>query len=534
VNNTYDVLVVGAGMAGLTAAAYLAKAGKQVLICERSSKPGGLVTDFQHEGFHFDAGLRAVENSGVIRPMLRDLGIEVEFVNNPVSIRIGDEMIRLDEDGLNDYGAMLSSFFPDHAKDIQCILKIIRQVMDIMDVLYGIDNPLFLDIKSDPKYLMHTLLPWLLRYQVNIRKMKRYKEPIEQFLAALTGSQALIDMIAQHFFRNTPSFFALSYFGLYMDYMYPKGGTGVLSSSMAKYVKANGGEMRCETAVIGIDPLQRTAFLTDGNVVQYQKMIWAADSKALYRAAGSAKGSDDRYQTMAKHVADGHGGDSVLSVFFEFDLEPGLFQKAFGAHCFFTPCTAGLNSLGLDNWSTLMNEPDESARQKELEDWLFRYLSLTTFEISCPVIRDETLAPANQTGLIVSTLFSMDFVRNVKQFGWYTRFKELCVKQILLQLENALPGIGNHLLKSMCSTPLTIERMTGNADGAITGWSFSNHIPAESRFQKIAKSVSSPIPHVYQAGQWTFSPSGLPVSVITGKLAADAAIKDLSRDKHDR
>ncbi|HPG86886.1 MAG TPA: hypothetical protein PLQ29_09325 [Spirochaetales bacterium] len=41
------------------------------------------------------------------------------------------------------------------------------------------------------------------------------------------------------------------------------------------------------------------------------------------------------------------------------------------------------------------------------------------------------------------------------------------------------------------------------------------------------RSIRTPIPGVYQAGQWTFSPSGLPISILTGKLAADAVVKDL-------
>jgi len=43
--------------------------------------------------------------------------------------------------------------------------------------------------------------------------------------------------------------------------------------------------------------------------------------------------------------------------------------------------------------------------------------------------------------------------------------------------------------------------------------------------------VKTPIPGVYQAGQWTYSPSGLPVSLITGKIAADQAIRDLKKGK---
>jgi hypothetical protein len=45
--------------------------------------------------------------------------------------------------------------------------------------------------------------------------------------------------------------------------------------------------------------------------------------------------------------------------------------------------------------------------------------------------------------------------------------------------------------------------------------------------QKVAKSVLTPIPDVLQAGQWSFSPSGLPISILTAKLASDRAIKEL-------
>ncbi len=84
------------------------------------------------------------------------------------------------------------------------------------------------------------------------------------------------------------------------------------------------------------------------------------------------------------------------------------------------------------------------------------------------------------------------------------------------------------MIDSFTSTPLSIKKITGNTDGAITGWSFTNDpVPAESRLVKIANSVKTPLPDVHQAGQWTYSPSGLPVSLITGKLAADRINKQL-------
>ena len=68
-NQTYDALIVGAGAAGLTAAAYCAKSGLSTLVLERAAKVGGLVGSFPHKGFTFDAGIRAFEDSGVILPM---------------------------------------------------------------------------------------------------------------------------------------------------------------------------------------------------------------------------------------------------------------------------------------------------------------------------------------------------------------------------------------------------------------------------------------------------------------------------------
>ena len=48
------VLIVGAGMAGLTAAAYLGQENYQVLLLEKNDRIGGLVHTFNQDGFSFD------------------------------------------------------------------------------------------------------------------------------------------------------------------------------------------------------------------------------------------------------------------------------------------------------------------------------------------------------------------------------------------------------------------------------------------------------------------------------------------------
>ena len=139
----------------------------------RSKQPvvGGLVNSFEHRGFTFDGGIRAFENSGIVLPMLRQLGIPVEWVRNTVSIGVENDRVSLDSQGsLEDYRQLLNRIFPESIQDIQHITEDIRRVMDYMDILYGIDNPLFLDIKSDPSYAVKVLLPWLVKYLGTIRK----------------------------------------------------------------------------------------------------------------------------------------------------------------------------------------------------------------------------------------------------------------------------------------------------------------------------------------------------------------------------
>lgn len=356
---TYDVIVVGAGIAGLTSAAYVAKAGYTTLLCEKSEKPGGLVGSFTRKGFTFDAGIRAFENSGIVFPMIRQLGIAMDFVKNPVAIGLEDElMILAGVESLNEYATMLTLKFPDN-----------------------------------------------------------------------------------------------------------------------------------------------------------------------------------RVTAQEKKIQENRGGDSIFSIYLAVDLVPLYFSNHCGPHCFYTPSKAGLSSIHSENWQAVLADEtrSESDQRTALQTWLIEYLTLTTYEISCPALRDSALAPTGKTGVIVSTLMDYRLVKAIDEAGWYQVFKELCEEKIISVLnETIFPGLINQVEDRFSSTPLTIERLTGNSGGAITGWAFpADHgtarLPAVSVFRKIAKTIVTPIPHIHQAGQWTFSPSGLPVSILTGKLVADRVIKILKK-----
>ena len=93
----YHSVVVGGGMAGLTSAAYLAKENRSVLLIEKNKECGGLVNSFSRDGFQFDAGIRALENAGIIFPMLKELGIELDVVKSPVSVGVENEILHIED-----------------------------------------------------------------------------------------------------------------------------------------------------------------------------------------------------------------------------------------------------------------------------------------------------------------------------------------------------------------------------------------------------------------------------------------------------
>jgi phytoene dehydrogenase-like protein len=76
-----DIVVIGAGLAGLTTAVMLARAGRSVTVFEQSSKAGGRARTENIDGYYFNQGPHALYLGGVGAKILRELGIE--YSGNP-------------------------------------------------------------------------------------------------------------------------------------------------------------------------------------------------------------------------------------------------------------------------------------------------------------------------------------------------------------------------------------------------------------------------------------------------------------------
>ena len=524
-----DVIIVGGGIAGLTAAAYLSRVEYQPLLLEKEGKCGGLISSFEHEGFVFDGGIRATENSGILFPMIKQLGLDLEFLENEISLGVEDQVIRIQshqslDENIAVYQNLLNSLYPQSHNEIAAIIKQMTKITKYMEIQYGIDNPALLDFKENLGYLITRILPWMVKYALTVPKISRLHKPVIPFLEKFTQNRALIDIITQHFFEDIPTYFALSYMRVYADYYYPLGGTGVLPQQLSTFIQEHGGTVKTNTQITAINPIKKYLADTEGNNYLYRQLIWAADLTTLYQLINPDLFADEQIKQAIiqrqQELKGKLGNDSILTVYLAVNTRPEYFSKKSTGHFFYTSSRRGITS----------GEPiPQKADRNVIENWMREYAMLTTYEISIPILRDPRLAPSGKTGLIVSTPFNYYLTRHIQDQGWYEDFKTSWEALVIDVLDRSIyPGLQNAVLHCFSSTPLTIEKRTANTHGAITGWAFTNDpMPAENRLTKIFSSTATPVPDIVQAGHWTYSPSGMPISILTGKLAADRVIKNL-------
>ena len=87
----YDVVVIGSGNGGLTAAIRVLQGGYSCLLLEKHNLPGGFATSFKRGRFEFEASLHELndfgspEEPGDIRTLFRSLGVEdmIDWVRIP-------------------------------------------------------------------------------------------------------------------------------------------------------------------------------------------------------------------------------------------------------------------------------------------------------------------------------------------------------------------------------------------------------------------------------------------------------------------
>lgn len=497
----YDYIIIGAGMGGLSAANFLAKYNKRVLVLEKHNIPGGMVTSFPRKGVHFDLGIHGLYElkEGQAIPQFMEFWNAPQVETQPLS---GDLKCFIDgKEYKFEHGNVRESFlkqFPENKAEVDHIFDTMETI--IAEMFSGSEAP-------EPPYDMN--LCQLIKFGMNAKRrlptfMKHGNKDVSKILDSFTSCDDLKTAI----YSKGPYpmvFMAFAYqWGVYGKNYYPVNGMQAIPDSAVKGLESLGGELKLNTEV--------TEILVKDNIA---------------------------YGVRTKDGAEYHGKViSNASPHFTYEwildetAEKRKMKKAIGKKKIFEPVAALFMSLD-ENKYDLGNLEGISFLSKN--DYKMKTSEYTP-ETAPIVINIYPKRPGDELrALVASVPISYEYNDN-----WQTeaggirgeKYKKLKkeVEEILLKRigesmgKDFMDAISYHEL----SSPLTYERYTYSKKGSFMGWSIE-----QSQYSKYMKQRTA-IKDLFLVGQWVFPGFGVAGVMASGYYLAKEILKgegiDLKKD----
>ncbi|MFF2087436.1 phytoene desaturase family protein [Nocardia sp. NPDC058176] len=282
----WDAIVVGSGMGGMTAAAYLAANGRRTLVLEQGDVLGGCTHVFRRKDYEFEVGVHYLGDcgrpEGNIPTILRGVGVDkhVEFREiDPDGFDVLDfpSVTFKVPRGWDEYRDRLLETFPDDAASLRRYVRVIRRLADAVD---RATTP------ASTRGTAATVLRagWAAPFAM---------VPLARLLDLCGVGPAPRPVLC----GQTPAYAApadrapaIVQAGFLKNYVeggayYPVGGGQVLSATMAEVVRANGGDFRLDARVREIlvaDGRVRGVELADGEIISAPVVVSNADLKRTY------------------------------------------------------------------------------------------------------------------------------------------------------------------------------------------------------------------------------------------------------------
>jgi phytoene desaturase len=283
---TDRVVIVGAGLAGLSAAMRLAGTGRQVTVLEREAVPGGRAGRISDEGYELDTGPTVLTMPELIADAFADLGeemsdwLELEPVS-PLYRAFYPDGSRLDVHA--DTGAMAAEIEavigPDEAAGY-------RRYVDFVSELYRVEMADFIDRNIDSPFDL--LRPNLARI-LAIGGFRRLAPKVEQYLKD-PRTQRVFSFQAMYAGLSPQQALALYAVIAYMDSVNgvfaPKGGMHAVPTAMAAAAEKHGVQFHYGRTVTSVEHDGRRARAVrtaDGERIPADVVILNPDVPVAYR-----------------------------------------------------------------------------------------------------------------------------------------------------------------------------------------------------------------------------------------------------------
>ncbi|SCZ07692.1 phytoene desaturase family protein [Alkaliphilus peptidifermentans] len=482
------VIVVGAGIAGMSAGIYALQSGFDVTILEQHTIPGGNCTSWRRKGYLFEGALHWLTGSSK-KTHLNHVWRNVGALNDNTKIHLKDSLYTCyyhgqevcfyrDPDKLRHH---LLAVSPEDAKEIKSLYKDIKRFMNFKVPVIDIKGvKVNQKSKMSPLELMKMIriLPKIIAFnKISVEDYsQKFKHPaIRELLLNIVGETLTASAL----------FFTLGCLAA-GDGGYVEGGSLVMTENMAKRFKGLGGEIMYSSPVEKVIVVKDevVGVLVNGKEIISDAVIVTADTLTSTQKLFETPLKEPWMEEMRKNVK--FMANTFVSIGVECDLSDLPEGMIFPLQKPFTFAGEDFRTLSLHNYASY-----------------------------------KGYAPIGCSAL--TTIFMGDtyeYWKAKRNSGEYELEKEKLAKSVVHLLEDKLPQTKGKVKVIDIATPLTYERYCGTMHG-----SWMTLMEKEDKMVTYP-SISQYIKNLYFAGQRLQTPGGLPVAVDTGRKAVQHLCKD--------
>ena len=493
----YDYIIIGAGIGGLSAGLNLAYNNKKVLVLEKNSLPGGLVTTFKRGRFEFDASLYDLmdygdeEHVGSLQRLFKKYNLEIETIPILFNTRIKSIDNKFEE--------------------------VIKGEID--DWILRLE-----ELHSGSMSTFRSLLPILKEIHEALRALKKGKKTIEKdfpnFMKYLDKNayDALVDL-------NIPNdtIHILGYLWIEIGSPLNKLSFIDFAECMYKYI------------------FKKPVALQNKNIdltLKMAKRLEELGGKIYYRSCVSEiKDENDKKAVVLKDGKTYYTKEIICNASERYALKNLIKEEHHEANQKENARTISMNGLVV---YLGLNKSYQDLKLYNYRYYEFQNLNSATnikgmnrfyhhtIEAVVPNIVNEFASPKNTTILVLKTLYYGDVWKNVAKENYY-QTKEMLADALIEEFENAFHvDIKEYIEEMEIATPFTFERFTNNINGSMFG---PMRLGYDNSIHRLLSYESERIPHISFVGSSSLFGSGVDNAFYSGYYITEKLLEEERRSE---